>query len=433
MKKPLPLSSVSSRVSETPIGEMMQRALANPGLVSLAAGFVDNESLPTGPAAAAVSRLFSDAVRGKAALQYGTNQGNERLRELLAARIAREPATAGTAGRKAEDLARRIVLTQGSQQMLYLLGEVLLDPGDIVLVETPTYFVYLDVLKTRGARVIGVETDDQGIVPRGLEAALARIDAAGELDRVKLIYTVSEHNNPTGLSLAANRRGPLVETARRWSKRNRILVLEDSAYRGLNYDAPEPATIWSHDTERDTVILCRTFSKTLSPGLRCGYSVLPEDLVGPVLAIKGGHDFGSAHAVQAVLAELVASGEYDAHIERLRTVYRGKRDALIEALAAHFQGDDEAVAWTKPAGGIYVWAKFPEGLDTSRGSAFFERALEEGVLYVPGDLAYPDGGDAPPPRRFARLAFGVPSERELALGVKRLEKAFARCTAAVGS
>src|SRR5262249_41461192 len=158
-------------------------------------------------------------------------------------------------------------------------------------VESPTYFVFLGVLESHGARAIGIETDSDGMRLDALEATLSQLEADGELGRVKLIYTVSEHANPTGVSLAAERRRGLVELARRWSRSQRIFVLEDAAYRGLTFGGNAPPSVWSHDREGDTVILARTFSKTFSPGLRIGYGVLPEGLLEAILRLKGNHDF----------------------------------------------------------------------------------------------------------------------------------------------
>ena len=164
----------------------------------------------------------------------------------------------------------------------------------------PTYFVFLGVLQTRGARAIGIEIDEGGMKLDALEATLEALETRGELDRVKLIYTISEHSNPSGISLAEDRRGPLVDLARRWSKRQRIHILEDAAYRGLNYEGDEPSSVWRHDPEGETVILARTFSKTFSPGIKLGFGVLPADLVGPVVSLKGNHDFGTTNLTQQI-------------------------------------------------------------------------------------------------------------------------------------
>ena len=180
------------------------------------------------------------------------------------------------AGTYREAIARTVVTT-GSAQLIYLICEALLDPGDIVLVESPTYFVFLGPVETRGARAVRVPIDDGGLRIDALERTLVQIRDDGQLDRVKLIYTIPEHANPTGISLAAERRGPLVELARRWSEaaNRRIFVLEDAAYRGLSYGVQEPPSVWSLDPEGETVILARTFSKTFSPGVKIGYGVLP--------------------------------------------------------------------------------------------------------------------------------------------------------------
>src|SRR5262245_6383409 len=337
----------------------MRRALANPGLISLAAGFVDQSSLPVEAALRAATATLGAPVEGRRALQYGTTQGDPWLRRRLASWLEREEGLADGALR---DVVDRMVVTTGSQQLLYLIAEALLDPDDIVLVESPTYFVFLGLLETRGARVIGVETDDGGLRLDALERTLEDLDDRGELPRVKLIYTISEHSNPTGLSLDVDRRGPLVEIARRWSKDHRIFVLEDAAYRGLAFEGPEPPSVWSHDLAGDTVILARTFSKTLSPGLKTGFGILPEELLRPVLHLKGNHDFGSGHFVQQVLDNLLRDDGYRPQIDRLVATYRAKRDATLDALDREF-GSVEGVSWTHPRGGVYVWLTLPEGLD----------------------------------------------------------------------
>jgi 2-aminoadipate transaminase len=402
---------------------LMQTALATPGLISLAAGFVDAVSLPLDLVGQAVADVLADPVEGRRALQYGSTPGDVRLRRRLLAQVEQdEGVPAGTW----ESLLPRTVITSGSQQLLYLVSEILLDPGDIVLVESPTYFVYLGVLESRGARAVGVATDDGGLRLDALEATLKDLDARGELDRVKLIYTVSEHSNPTGISLAAERRGPLVEIARRWSRRRRILILEDAAYRGLCFEGTEPPSVWRHDHDGDTVILARTLSKTLSPGLRVGFGILPEPYAGAVLKLKGNHDFGSANFNQVVAETLMADGSYDRHVERLRGVYRRKRDVLLGALEEQFEDLRGLVSWTHPRGGLYVWMTVPDGLDTGPSGPLFPRCLEEGVIYVPGAHAFAET-PGPVPTNGMRLCFGTPSEAELVEGTRRLATALVAC------
>lgn len=420
------LSAASERTSSSAISALMQTALANPDLVSLAAGFVDQATLPILATAHEVGELAADAAEGRRALQYGTTSGDPALRSrLLGLLEADERVPEGSYA----NLLPRTVVTTGSQQLLYLIAEALLDPGDIVLVESPTYFVFLGVLESRGARVVGVETDEDGLKPDSLDDTLAALHAEGHLGRVKLIYTVSEHSNPSGISLAGDRRAALVALARRWSTNHRIFVLEDSAYRGLTYDGAEPPSVWRHDPEGETVILARTFSKTFSPGLKTGYGVLPIALVEPVLRLKGNHDFGSSNFNQVLLERLIADGSYDRQVQLLAATYRAKRDVMLDALDEHL-GEYEGVHWTRPSGGLYVWLTLPEGLDAGLAGPLYQRCLIEGVLYVPGAYSFADE-PRPAPRNHARLCFGVPGEVNLAEGVRRLAKALAGCLAAV--
>jgi 2-aminoadipate transaminase len=403
----------------------MQQALETPGLISLAAGFVDQDSLPVEATARAIAGLAQDREEGLRALQYGTTQGDPGLRARLIEHLEQnERVPAGTFQHAIE----RTVVTQGSQQLLYLIAEALIDPGDIVLVESPTYFVFLGVLETRGAHVLGVATDGEGMRVDALEATLEDLDSRGMLDRVKLIYTITEHSNPTGISMAEGRRGPVVKLARRFSTRGggRIFVLEDAAYRGLTFAEDEPPSIWRHDPGGETVILARTFSKTFSPGFKVGYGILPESLLGPVLRLKGNQDFGTAHFTQRLLERLLADGVYERHVAGLVAVYRRKRDVLLAALAEHFAPFEGAVSWTRPVGGLFVWLTVPEGVDTGAEGPLFNRALAAGVLYVPGALGFADA-PTPAPRNHARLCFGVPSEADLIEGTRRLARALAEC------
>ncbi len=414
-----PLSDAAQRCGDSPISDLMARALAAPDLVSLAAGFVDHATLPVEATARAIAAVLSDPVEGRRALQYGTTRGDLHLRRQLIGLLESDEGVNPGHFAAAMD---RLVITSGSQQLLYLVAEALLNPGDIVLVESPTYFVFTGVLEARGATIIGVETDAGGLRIDALEATLARIEAEGALERVKFIYTISEHSNPTGLSLAPERRPELVRVARAWSKRHRIYVLEDAAYRGLTYEGAEAPSVWRHDEDNRTVILARTFSKTFSPGLKIGYGILPEPLVAPVLNLKGNHDFGSSHFAQQVIERVVTDGDYRGQIDVLRATYRRKRDAMLRALETHLGPHGDTVSWTHPRGGLYVWLTLPEGVDTGRDGAFFARCLEEGVLYVPGDYAYPKL-PGPVPTNRARLSYGVAGEPAIAEGIHRLARA----------
>jgi len=321
-----------------------------------------------------------------------------------------------------------------AEESVALVCEALLDPGDIVLVESPTYFVFLGPIETLGARAVRVPIDDDGLRIDALEETLRQIKEAGELDRVKLVYTIPVHANPTGISLAEDRRGPLVELVKRWSAtaNRRIFLLEDAAYQGLSYGVPELPSLWSLDRDGETVILARTFSKTFSPGIKLGYGILPRGLIEPILKIKGNHDFGSSNYCQQLLDQALQGGDYDRQVELLREIYGRKRDVFLGALDRYVGPVSSEVRWTHPQGGLFVWMTVPEGLDTGFGGPLFPRCLEERVLYVPGEYAFAAEPE-PVPSNHLRLTFGVPSEAELEEGARRLARALHACLTPVGS
>jgi 2-aminoadipate transaminase len=401
----------------------MKTALDNPGMVSLAAGFVDQNSLPVDVVARAAADVMSDPLEGRRALQYGTTLGDPRLRARLVECLERSDGVPVGAYKAA---IPRTIVTTGSAQLIYLVCEALLDPGDIVLVESPTYFVFLGPVESRGARAIRIPIDEGGLCLEALESTLERLDGEGSLERVKLIYTIPEHANPSGISLAAERRRPLLEIARRYSTKHRIFLLEDAAYRGLSFGGNEPRSLWSLDHEAETVILARTFSKTLSPGFKVGFGVLPHGLIDSLHAFKANHDFGSANFNQQILERILGDGSYDRHLSGLTEVYRRKCDVFLAALDEYIRPVDPDLHWTRPKGGLFVWMTVPEGIDTSFAGPLFAHCALEGVIYVPGDHAFALEPE-PPPRNHLRLTFGLPGEDELVEGARRLGAALSAC------
>jgi 2-aminoadipate transaminase len=397
----------------------MEQAVQNPAVISLAAGLVDQTTLPDAEVRAACAALLADETLARQALQYGTTQGAERLRKLLVRHLAEQE------GCSASDLGiapEQMILTTGSQQLLSLVGEILLDPGDIVLVAAPTYFAYLGTLNGLGARTIPVATDGDGVCIDALDGELENLARAGELPRVKLIYVVSYYENPTGISLAADRREKLVELARRSSREQRIYVLEDAAYRELRYDGPELPSVWSFDADREAVILAQTFSKSFSPGLRVGFGVVPRELVVPLCDRKGNEDFGSANFNQHLLASVFEQGLYAGHVRLLGDTYRRKRDAMLSAADRYFSRL-EGVAWVHPHGGLYVWMTLPQSIATGFESPLFRRATQvDQVMYVPGEICYA-GPAGKRPRHQMRLSFGTQTDEGIEEGMRRLANA----------
>jgi 2-aminoadipate transaminase len=393
----------------------MAKGLAHPEIVSLSAGFADQESLPAETMRQAWEAVWSDGRSARAALQYGTTIGLPALREAILHRFAdQEKRTTAELGASSD----RIVITAGSNQFLYLVGEVLLDPGDIVLCGAPSYYVYLGMLGYQGARAIGVACDRDGLVPEAVEERLAALAASGQLGRVKMIYVTSYFDNPAGTTLSAPRRAALVDIAQRWSRAGKIYILEDIAYRELRYWGDEVPSIRAMDPGGETVILTGSFSKSFSPGLRVGWGLLPRRLLDPVLSAKGHIDFGSPNLNQALMAAVMERGLYASHLERLRARYREKLEAMLEAADRHL-APLGTVSWERPTGGLYVWLRMPEGLDTGPGKPLFEYAADRGVLYVPGEFAYPAAGPESPKNRL-RLSFGAPSCDDIRRGVAAL-------------
>jgi 2-aminoadipate transaminase len=419
MPVPVHFSRKSLQTDDQPISYFMQQAVENPNVISLAAGLVDYASLPAVEVAEALSDLLGQPRSAQAALQYGTTQGYGPLRDKLLTR------TAGLDGLNPADLsltAGETVITTGSQQLLYLIGELLLDPGDLVITEAPSYFVYQGTLNSLGVRTLAVPMDSHGMDTDALAELLARLESSGELDRLRLIYVCDYFQNPSGLTLSLPRRQQLLELVRRYSQRRRIFVLEDAAYRELRYEGADVPSIKSFDRGNEDVILAMTFSKACAPGLKTGYAFLPNELMGPLLRLKGNHDFGSNNLTQHLLDRLLETGAYDRHVAMLRDVYRSKRDALLDALDAEFSAWPE-VSWTHPAGGLYVWLSFPACMETGPEGALMPTALREGVLYVPGQFCYVNGENGPIPTHEARLCFGVATTDEIREAVRRLGRA----------
>jgi len=315
-----------------------------------------------------------------------------------------------------------VVLTTGSQQLLYLLGEVLFDPGDIVITEAPSYFVYHSLLQSKGARVLSVPMDDGGMDVHALESLLIRLERGGELGRVKLIYTVDYFQNPTGLTFAEDRRPKLVELARRFSKHHRIIILEDAAYRELRYSGHDIPSVKRFDERNEHVVFASTFSKPLSPGLKTGYALMPADLVEPMLHLKGSHDFGSTNLAQHIIDRLMETGFYSRHVVKLQNLYREKFDLMLRSLDEEF-ADFPGVTWTVPAGGLFIWVRFPEYLDAGPNGPLVQASLESGVLYVPGEFAHVPDESGVVPRNEARLCLGVVEPEQIPEAIRRLRAA----------
>ncbi len=415
-------SAKAQRTGEQPISYLIAVAKANPQLISFAAGLVDPLTLPGDETLAITQRLLSDPQRAREALQYGTTIGHAPLRQELIGHIERlegKPASSMSIG------PDNIVVTTGSQQALYMLADVLLDPGDIVIIENPSYFVYTGALTSFGARILGVPMDAGGMVVEELDKLLHRLESHGDLPRVKAIYCQSYFQNPTGLTLARERRPRLLEIARKYSKLHRIVIVEDAAYRELGYDGADLPSVKSFDLDNEYVVACYTFDKPFAAGLKIGYAICPPAIARHMLEQKGNHDFGSSNLCQHIVYEAMVDGSYREHLAAVHAGYRAKRDTMLAAMDKHFPKSANAT-WTHPDGGLYVWLSLPRGTDTSRQGGMFETALKEGVLYVPGEYCFTPDANGYAPQNHMRLCYSVTPIEQIEPGMQRLAKVINR-------
>ncbi len=389
----------------------MTVALQRPELLSLAAGFTDNATLPL-PELTEIAALLNEEA-DQSVLQYGANQGNAKLRSLMTDRLQAQDNAAGY------DPGCSFI-TNGSQQALYLAVQTLCDAGDIVLVEGPTYFVFLEMLRGLGVEAVSMPMLDNGDVDVGrLADKLEAFAAAGEIDRVKAVYLVSYFANPSGHSVSRDCKRELLDLLGKYD--GSIALFEDAAYRELYYGAPfdsESSIALAGARSVVPIFYSTTLTKSFATGLKVGYGYCTHaDWLARMMAIKGQQDFGTANYNQALLAKSLETGLFDRHLAVLRASYFGKMQALDKRLRDTLEDGDWS--WERPEGGLYIWLNAPEGIETGFESAFHEAAIDAGVMYVPGELCHADGM----PKNKIRLSFGV-------LGLEDLETAADRFCAA---
>jgi len=432
----------------------MQAALSRPRLISLAAGFTDNPSLPVAETRAVLNQILRSPKTGRPALQYGSTAGDPALRKLTAEHLQKLDFQAAVSSSfspsslllelKSRTRAKdedekiyspgRLLITSGSQQLLYMTAEALCDEGDIVLVEDPTYFVYLSILQSRGLRARGVRLERDGLDLAHLEKILQSLKRSGELRRVKLFYLVSYFQNPTGVTTSFEKKRGILKLLGKFERAagHPIYLLEDAAYRELSFsgraDLPvsqdvqqrvttiPPSTLAAPGTA-ERVIYTGTFTKPFATGARVGYGVLPEPVFSAVKHIKGNHDFGTANLLQQLFAHALASGAHEKQVTRLQKRYARKARVMKQAIAKHFP---PSVEWWEPAGGLYFWARLPGNVPTGVRSKVFQTALKNDVLYVPGELCYADDAARRKPNHEMRISFGNASEENIREGIQRL-------------
>jgi len=389
----------------------MRLALERADLISLAAGFTDNETLPAEEVATLTREILARPKAARAALQYGTTIGLPQLRHALLRRwqmqdgVSRSPITADD-----------IVVTNGSQQLLYLVTEVLCNPGDFVLVEDPTYFVYLGIVEAMGVRAAGFDSRST------LESKLEDLRRRRLLTRLKLLYLVTYFQNPTGQTWTLAQKQETLPMVKHYERAagHPIYIVEDAAYRDLRFEGEDVPSFKSLDHRNERVAYTNTLTKPFATGLKLGYGILPAALMRAVLRSKGNHDFGSSNFLQALLGRALAEGFYERHLTRIAPAYRRKRDAMLDGLDAAFPN---IARYERPRGGLYVWVKFDPRTMTGTKGLLFHRALDAGVLYVPGEMCYCRDPSRRIPQNRMRLSFGAPSIPQIQKGIRLLADA----------
>lgn len=401
MPAPYRLSATAARMQPSPIRELF-RVIQQPGMISFAGGLPDPAAFPVDAFADCAEVLRRD---GRAVLQYSASEGYPPLREVLLEQMS---ARLGYPVRPEE-----LLITSGSQQVVDLLGRALLDPGDVVVVEAPTYPGTLHCLRNAGARFAAVPTDADGMVVDALpEVVAAATRATGRLP--KLIYTVPDFSNPSGATLADARRRRLVGLAAELG----IPVLEDDPYGRLRYRGtplPNLKTIAGPDP---AIVYAGSFSKVLAPGVRVAWTVADPRLVRAMVMVRQGEDLCTSTVTQALVAEYCRRGELERHLGHVVATYASRCAAMQTSLAHHVPST--AASWHEPEGGFFFWLRLA-GLDADIA---FERAVAAKVAFVPGPAFYPGGDEQVAAvvegRRDARLCFTFASMDQIDDGCRRL-------------
>ncbi|HIW63528.1 MAG TPA: PLP-dependent aminotransferase family protein [Candidatus Stackebrandtia excrementipullorum] len=365
---------------------------SRPEVVSLAGGNPDTSALSMPDLSKMFTRLLHE--QGPEALLYCPGQGQPRLREEICGVMALSGIDADS-GASPDD----VVVTAGAQQGLSLLATVFLDPGDIVLAEGPTYVGALGVFQAAQTRVKHVAMDDDGLIPEALEEALADCDRPP-----KFLYTVPTYQNPTGVTLSDERREQVLDICRRHG----LLIVEDDPYGMLSFDGRQPLPLRARDG--GGVVYLGTFSKTFAAGLRVGWVLAPPAVRDKLVLASEAQILCPSALTQAAVTRYLTTMPWRQQVKVFSTLYQERRDEMLAGLADVMPSE---MTWTRPGGGLFVWAQLPPGLDSK---AMLPQALAERVAYVPGTGFYANGSG----HGHMRLNFSFPSVERIHAGVRRL-------------
>ena len=393
-------------MSSSAIRELL-KLTQQPDIISFAGGLPAPELFPVEEFRAATDRVLAN--HGSEAMQYSTTEGYEPLREYIVHKMAQY---------KIQAAPENILITSGSQQALDLIGKILINAGDLILTERPTYLGALQAWRAYQAEFVTLPIDDDGLNTEQLEEALC----AGP----KFMYILPNFQNPGGVTLSLERRQALITVADRYG----IPLIEDDPYGELRFEGEHLPPLVVLDAEklnsrtpvggnhgfyRGNVIYLSTFSKTLAPGLRLGWIMAPTEVIRECVKAKQGMDLHTSSFVQMVAYEVLKDGFLNDHVFRIRQVYRERRDIMLDAMARYFP---PGVRWARPHGGLFLWVTLPETVDAG---VVLERAVADKVAFVPGTAFFPDGSG----HNTFRLNFSNAQPEQIKIGIRRLGEVLA--------
>ncbi|MEA3432656.1 MAG: PLP-dependent aminotransferase family protein [candidate division WOR-3 bacterium] len=375
----------TKRLKSSVIRELL-KITQYPEVISFAGGLPAPELFPIREIQEACDCLLPR--KGEIMLQYGATEGVTELKEFLSRKMKKY-------GVPSEP--ENVLLTSGSQQALDLIGKVFLNKGDKILVTGPTYLGAIQAWRLYGPEFVTCGMDDDGVIIEEMEDILKQ-------DNIKFMYMLPNFHNPAGVTIPLDRRKRIIELAEKYN----TFIIEDDPYGELRYEGKDITPLIVMKKER--VIYLATFSKTLTPGLRLGWIVAPESTLSKIIQAKQGADLHTGTFVQYVVNDLCQRGILKSHVEKLKKVYKERRDIMLESMEKHFP---EGVKWTHPRGGLFLWVKLPEDKDTE---ILFEKAKENNVAFVPGYAFFPNEGG----RNTMRLNFSNTTPDKTKEGIKRL-------------
>ncbi|WP_368183106.1 PLP-dependent aminotransferase family protein [Anaerotruncus rubiinfantis] len=380
------------QIKSSEIREIL-KVTERPEVISFAGGLPAPELFPVEEMRAACDAVLKES--GEQALQYGITQGKPALRQWIAKRMN---------GKGIKTDADGVMVLTGSQQGLDLTGKVFIDEGDVILTESPTYLAAINAFKAYSPRFVSAEMDEEGMIMESLEEVLKK-------EPVKLIYTVSDFQNPTGRTMSLERRKKIVELANRYN----VIIVEDNPYGELRFAGEAVPPIKSFDTE-GRVIYLSTFSKIFAPGLRLGWLCASPEILQKYIVFKEGSDLHTDTFSQMIAARYLQDFDIEKHIEEIRKVYGSRRNLMLKTMEETFP---EGVKFTHPEGGLFLWVEMPEGINSRD---VFAECMKEDIAFVPGEPFFTNGKG----QNTFRLNFSNMPEERIVEGITKMGKVLTR-------